>query len=117
MLIRIKNLRLRAIIGVNEWERRDKQDVVINVEIEFDGDRAARSDDLSETVDYKSITKQIIREVESSSFRLLERLAHHVLEIVMDHEEVLRARVEIDKPQALRFADSVSVVCERRRGN
>ena len=116
MLIRIKNLRLRTIIGINDWERRDRQDVVINVEIEFDGARAARSDAISDTVDYKAITKRIISEVESAEFFLLERLASRVLEVVMQDTKVERATVEVDKPHALRFADSVSVVCTATRG-
>jgi D-erythro-7,8-dihydroneopterin triphosphate epimerase len=115
MLIRIKNLRLRTIIGVEDWERRDKQDVVVNAEIEVDASRAAESDDLTKTVDYKTITKDIIRAVEGSDFRLLETLAQHVLKIILQHEGVLAVRVEVDKPHALRFADSVSVFCWGRK--
>lgn len=117
MRIRIKNLRLRTIIGVNEWERRDRQDVVVNVEIEFDGSRAAETDDLRHTVDYKAITKRIIEEVENSRFNLLEALAQRVLDVVLQQEGVIAAQVEIDKPHALRFADSVSIVCSAKRSS
>ncbi|MBD3288049.1 dihydroneopterin aldolase [candidate division KSB1 bacterium] len=109
MIVRIKNLRLRTIIGIFDWERENKQDVVLNIEYEFDGTKAANSDDIEDTVDYKTLTKRIISEVEASQFYLLEKLANHVLEIIMDNEKVQRAFVEIDKPQALRFADSVSI--------
>ena len=115
MIIRIKNLRLRTIIGINDWERNCKQDIIINVKMEFDGNEAAHSDNIEDTVNYKTITKQIISEVESSNFNLLEKLAHHILKIVMEHENVKRAAVTVDKPQALRFADSVSINCSAKR--
>lgn len=115
MRIRIKNLRLRAIIGIYEWERKNKQEVVVNVEFEFDGEKAANSDAIEDSVDYKTLTKKIISEVEGSSFQLLEALSSHILGIVMDDARVKRATVEVDKPGALRFAKSVSVVASSER--
>ena len=115
MIIRIKNLKLRTIIGANDWEREKEQDVIINVEMEYDGKQAARTDDIRDTVDYKVMKRRIIEEVERSRFCLLDALADHVLKIVMAEKKVQRATVEIDKPHALRFADSVSVVCSAQR--
>ncbi len=115
MKIKIKNLRLRTIIGVNDWERTTKQDVIINVKIKFDGKKAAITDDLNDTLDYKSITKKIITQVEHSDFLLLEKLADFILRIVFEDKNVLEAKVEVDKPHALRFADSVSVSCSMKR--
>ncbi|MFQ5795094.1 MAG: dihydroneopterin triphosphate 2'-epimerase [Candidatus Bipolaricaulia bacterium] len=116
MIIRIKDLRLRTIIGINDWERENKQDVVINVKIEFDGSKAAETDSIDETVNYKAITKRIIKEVEGSDFYLLEALSNHVLQIVMEDRRVKKATVEVDKPHALRFSDSVSVQSSAERG-
>ncbi len=113
-VIRITNLRLRTIIGANDWERDHKQDLIINVRIEFDATKAAASDNLDDTVDYKTITKDIIREVEGSSYQLLEKLADRILAIVTAHAGVKAARVRVDKPHALRFADSVSVEVEKK---
>ena len=113
--IRITNLRLRAVIGINDWERDIKQDVVINVTMEFDADRAAKSDNIKDTVDYKAITKKIIKLVEGSQFFLLEALADRILTIAMEDRKVLSAAVRVDKPQALRFADSVSVELNKQR--
>ena len=107
--IKIKNLKLRAVIGIHEWERKNKQDVVINISIFFDASAAAETDRLEDTVDYKAIKQNIISLVESSSFYLLEKLASEVLALCMADPLVLRAAVEIDKPHALRFADSVSI--------
>ncbi|MFH1941981.1 MAG: dihydroneopterin aldolase [bacterium] len=115
MHIRIKNLRLRTMIGTNDWERSTLQNVIINVEVEFDGSRVAETDNIADTVDYKALTKRIIDEVERSRFYLLDALASHVLGVVMEEKRVMRATVEVDKPHALRFADSVSVVCSAER--
>ena len=107
--IRITNLKLRTIIGTNDWERECKQDVVINVKIGFDATKASESDRIEDAIDYKAITKRIISEVESTSFFLLEKLAKCILKIVMENPLVKEAVVRVDKPLALRFADSVSV--------
>lgn len=115
MIIRIKNLRLRTIVGVQNWERKKPQDVIINVEMEFDGTRATESDSIDDTVNYKTIKREIIKEVENTRFYLLDRLADQILKVVMKEEKIKRATVEVDKPQALRFADSVSVVCTSER--
>ncbi|HDQ45963.1 MAG TPA: dihydroneopterin aldolase [bacterium] len=115
MLIRIKNLRLRTVIGVNDWERELRQDVIVNIEMACDGNRAVNSDDLNDTVDYKTLKRRIIRLVESSRYRLIEKLAHEILNLVMEDVRVSRAVVEVDKPHALRYADSVSVVAEQTR--
>jgi len=115
MIVRIKDLRCRTVIGIYEWEREQSQNVVINIEYEFDGVKAAETDDISDAVDYKAMKERVIEEVESSHFYLLEKLASRVLEIVMSDRKVSRATVEVDKPHALRFAESVSVVCSRSR--
>ena len=106
--ITIKNLLLRTIIGFNEWERKKQQDVIINATIEFDRKPAVDTDNVIESVNYKTITKRIIEEVENSNFNLLEKLADHILNIIMDNEKVVAATVEIDKPHSVRFSESVS---------
>lgn len=115
MKIRIKNLRLKTILGVNARERESPQEVAVHVELEFDGERAAATDDIDETVDYGTLTERIVREVEASRYHLLEALAGHILKIVLEDERVIRASVEVDKPQALSQADSVSVFCSYGR--
>ena len=107
--IRIKNLRLRTFIGFNEEELKKRQDVVINVRFDYAAEKAADTDEVEYAVNYRTITKQIIALVEDGRFMLLEKLASEVLELVMANEFVRQAEVEVDKPHALRFADSVSV--------
>ncbi len=112
MLIKIKNLKVQTLIGINDWEREEKQDVIINAEIEFDGSRICVTDDINDTANYRTITKRIISTVEASSFFSLEKLAYTILQTILEDKKVLKAKVEVDKPYALRFADSVSVQCE-----
>ncbi|MCB1309314.1 MAG: dihydroneopterin aldolase, partial [Leptospiraceae bacterium] len=114
MIIRIKNLRLRCIIGVNDWERKRKQDVVLNVRLHFQPGNVTL-DELGETVDYSALCNRLVAAVESSAFFLLERMAEHLVSILLEDTRVLRAAVEIDKPGALPYADSVSVALERER--
>lgn len=109
MIIKIENLRLRTIVGIYEWEKKDRQDLVINVELEFDGSRASDSDNIEDTVDYKKITKKIIKFVEGNSFNLLEKIAGGIADISLENMNVYKSVVKISKPGALRFADSVSV--------
>ena len=109
MIIKIENLKLRTIVGIYEWEKKTKQDIVINVEMEFDGAKAIETDNIEDTVDYKTITKKIIAMVEGSEFNLIERIAGEAMKIVMENEKVEKASVRVDKPGALRFTDSVSV--------
>lgn len=106
--IQIADLHLRTIIGIYEWERKSKQDVLINVSFEYDSSKAVANDQIKDSVDYKAITKEIIETVQSSQCYLLEKLADLVLKIVMKNEKVSRATVRVDKPLAIRFAKSVS---------
>lgn len=115
MQIKITDLRLRTIIGMNDWERTKRQDVIINILIDFDGTHVAQSDHIEDTINYKSLTKRILTEVEGSEFYMLEKLASHVLNLVMEDPKVASAHVEVDKPGALRFADSVSVATFQER--
>lgn len=111
-IIRIKNLRLRTFIGINEDEVNNKQDVIINIKIHYPADNARQSDNMDDALNYRTITKKIIKLVENNRFSLLENMTDQVLSIVSEHPWVEYAQVEIDKPHALRFADSVSLeVC------
>ena len=107
--IRIKNLRLRTYIGFNDDEIQNKQDVVVNAVIKYDAQRAAESDEVENALNYKTVTKSIIRLVENNRFYLLEKLTSDILALAADHPWVSWAEVEVDKPHALRFSDSVSL--------
>lgn len=107
--IRIKNLRLRTFVGIKEDEINNRQDVVINIRLVYDADQAIRNNDIEAALNYRTITKNVIAYVEDNRFSLLERMTRDVLALAMEPQAVLEAEVEIDKPHALRFSDSVSV--------
>jgi D-erythro-7,8-dihydroneopterin triphosphate epimerase len=108
-IIRIKNLRLRTFIGIKEEEIANRQDIVINVVIHYPADKARNSEDISDALNYRTVTKEIIQLVENNRFSLLEKLTQDVLDITHVHPWVTYATVEIDKLHALRYADSVSM--------
>lgn len=108
-VIRITDLSLKTIIGIFDWERKQKQEVLINVEIDFNATKSMKTDNVNDTVDYKIITKEIIRHIEASEYFLIEKMAGEILRIVLSYPKVRKARVRVDKPGALRFARSVSV--------
>ena len=115
-LIRVKNLLLRTYIGFNPEEIANMQDVVINIEIEADiQEEALLADEPDGIYNYRTITKQIIALVQEKRFKLLEVLTKNILDLIMTDERVSWARVEVDKPHALRFAESVSFEMEAER--
>ena len=111
----IKDLILRCIIGVNESERREKQDVVINVILWFDFTKATKTDNIYETVDYKKINKSIIGMVENSKFFLVETLAERIAQLCLQNKKVSKVKVTVEKPGALRFVRSVGAEVVRKR--
>ena len=113
--IRVKDLRLRTYIGIKEEEILNKQDVLINLTILYPAVDAVRDNDIDHALNYRTITKAIIAHVEGNRFALLERLTQEILDLVMSHESVRYAEVEVDKPHALRFAESVSITLAGHR--
>jgi D-erythro-7,8-dihydroneopterin triphosphate epimerase len=116
-IIRIKNLLLRTYIGFNEEEIDKMQDIVINLMIDVDLNQAIKNDSVDNSYNYKIITKNIIALVQGQKFKMLEKLTQSILDEIMKNKKVRFARVEVDKPHALRFAESVSVELEATRDN
>lgn len=115
--IHIKDLLLRGIIGLNDWEREKKQDILINITLFTDLSRAGKSDDIQDSVNYRTLTKKIIEHVENSSRHTVEALAQDIVDFCLETGRVIRARVRVEKPGALRFARSVGVEIERGTGS
>ncbi len=113
--IRVKDLRLRTFIGIKEEEINNKQDVLINLTILYPANEAVRDNDIDHALNYRTITKAIIQHVEGHRFALLERLTQEILDLVMQQTAVRYAEVEVDKPHALRFAESVSITLASHR--
>lgn len=113
--VHIDNLRLRCIIGINDWEREKKQDVIINIVMYTDMRKAGASDNIKDAVNYRTIAKNVIDHVEQSSHKLVESLAESIAGICFQIELVHQVEVSIRKPGALRFADAVGVTISRQR--
>ncbi len=113
--ILISDLLVRCIIGVRDDERRDRQDVLINLVLGLDLSKAGRSDRLEDSVDYRALNKRIMAMAETSQFHLVEALAQAVADICLENPAVREARVRVEKPGALRFARSVGVEIKRQR--
>lgn len=113
--IRIKNLLLRTFIGIKEEEINNRQDVLINILILYPADMAVEVNEIDHALNYRTISKAIIEHVENNRFALLERMTQELLDIVMHHSQVRYAEVEVDKPHALRFSESVSITLSAER--
>lgn len=111
--IQIRDLSLRCVIGLNDWEREKRQDVVVSVTLHIDLSRAGESDQIEDTIDYKRVKDRIVGLVEDSQFRLIERLAEGIAAIGLEDPRVERVDVSLDKPGALRFTRSVAVEITR----
>ena len=110
----IRGLAARTILGVEAYERRKRQDVLIDLEL-LVATRAGATDRIDDAVDYKSIKDEVLQLVEVSRFHLLEAMAEAVAERCLTFDGVLGVEVTIDKPGALRFARSVAVQARRER--
>ena len=113
--IHIRDLRTRCIVGIFPEERREKQDVIINICLFGDLRAAGRSDRIDDTIDYKGLKKEVLRLVETSQYQLIEALAEAVAAACLEHPKVVEVSVTVDKPGALRFARSVAVEIRRSR--
>ncbi len=113
--IHIRNLLVRCIIGIHDEERRDKQDVIINITLHVNLRKAGKTDNLEDSIDYVQIKKSILDLIEESSFFLVEKLAEEIANICLDTLQVQRVKVTVDKPGALRFASAAAVEIVRDR--
>jgi FolB domain-containing protein len=114
MIIKIKNLRAITAIGIYDWEKTRRQ-ISLDIEVEYDGSAAAKSDDMNDGVDYDKISYIILEEIEKSKFSLIEKLVDHLCEKILEIPKISRVKIEIHKPGAVRIADSVSITHEKKR--
>jgi dihydroneopterin aldolase/D-erythro-7,8-dihydroneopterin triphosphate epimerase len=112
----IRDLTIRCIVGIDEQERREKQEVLVHITMHTDLRKAGRTDALEDTVDYRAIKKRILRLAEESRFRLIEALAQSIADECLRDERVEQVEVVVEKPGALRFARTAGVQIVRRRG-
>jgi 7,8-dihydroneopterin aldolase/epimerase/oxygenase len=113
----LRGLSIECIIGFIEWERRIKQTVVIDLEMPVDCRRAAISDEVADTLDYKQVAKRVIAFVSESQFKLVETLAERIASVILQEFGVEWVRVGLNKPGAIRGSRDVGVTIERRRAD
>lgn len=112
----IKNLVARGIIGLNDWEREKKQEILINVTLYGDITDAAKSDSLEGSINYRTIAKKLLAHAEEAKRFTVEALAGDFATICFEDPHVQRVTVRVEKPGAVRFSESVGVEIDRTRG-
>jgi FolB domain-containing protein len=113
--IEIKDLLVRGIVGLNEDERRKRQDILVNLSLVCDVRTPGATDSIEGACNYRTVSKSIIRMVEASSFFTVEKLATEIAQLVLEDNSVDEVTVSVEKPGALRFARSVGVKITRNR--
>jgi len=111
----IKDLLVRGIIGLNDWEREKPQDILINIILYADLTRAGQTDDIADSVNYRTISKKTQARAETAQRLTVEALAADIADICLAEKGVLKVRVKVEKPNAVRFANSVGVEIERSK--
>ncbi len=112
-IIFLHGLQVDCVIGVWEWERKIRQTIVIDLDMAWDVQKAAASDDLGDTLSYKDVSKRIGKFVADSRFQLVERMAQEVADILLGEFAIPWCRVRVNKPGAVRGAGDVGVIIER----
>jgi dihydroneopterin aldolase len=112
-IVYLRDLRIDTVIGIYGWERRTRQTIIFDLEMSADVARAAASDDIADTLNYKSVAKRLIQFVSESDFQLVETLAEHCARIIREEYGVRWVRLTLNKKGAVRGATDVGVVIER----
>lgn len=112
-IIFLTDLRIDTVIGIFDWERRIKQTVIFDLEMGADIRKAAATDSIADTLDYKAVAKRVIQFVEASEFQLVETLAEKVAQLILDEFTVPWVRVKLNKTGAIRGARDVGILIER----
>jgi dihydroneopterin aldolase len=110
----IHALKTEAIVGIFDWERQVKQTVVIDIEFSAEIRKAALSDSIDDTLNYKGVAKRVLAFVEESSFHLVETLAEQVAMLILEEFGVAWVRIALSKPGAIRNSRDVGVILERQ---
>ncbi len=114
-IVFLHGLRIDTVIGIWDWERRLRQPLVLDLDMGADLSIPGRSDSITDTIDYKAVTKRIFRLADESAFQLVEALAEAIAAILLTEFGLLWVRIKINKQGAVRQVRDVGVIIERRR--
>lgn len=112
-IIFLKNLEIDTVIGIYDWEREIKQTVVLDLEMATDISKAAASDHIDDTLDYKAVAKRLIQFVGESEFQLVETLTERIAKIILSEFNVPWVKVVLNKQGAITGAQGVGIIIER----
>lgn len=114
-IVYLSDLRIETTIGIYDWERRTRQTVILDIEMGTDISKAAASDKIEDTLDYKAVAKRIIAFVGESEFGLVETLAERISDILLNEFSIPWCRLRLNKQGAVKGVRDVGVVIERGR--
>jgi dihydroneopterin aldolase len=112
-IVFIRDLQIETVIGIYDWERKVKQIISLDIDMATDIQKAANSDNIEDTLSYKTVAKRLIEFVEESEYELVEALAEKICEIILEEFDVPWVRLTLNKPGAVRGSKSVGVMIER----
>ncbi len=114
--IKLTELTVNTVIGIWDWEKRNPQKVVFDIEMSTDINKASKSDSIKDALDYKAVSKRVKQYALENQFDLIEALADKVAEIILNEFEVSWVKLTISKPYAIRDSKNVSLIIERSKG-
>ncbi|NIN61162.1 MAG: dihydroneopterin aldolase [Gammaproteobacteria bacterium] len=112
-IIYLKDLRIDAVIGIYDWERQTRQTIILDIEMATDIAKAARTDHIDDTLNYKAVAKRIMAFVGESDFQLVETLAEKIAEILLNEFDIPWLKLSLNKQGAVRGVRDVGVIIER----
>ena len=112
-IVYLRDLRVDTVIGIYEWERRTRQTVILDLEMSADISAAARTEDIEDTLNYKSVAKRLIQFVGDSEFQLVETLAEEICRVIREEFAVPWVRLTLNKKGAVRGSEGVGIIIER----
>ena len=111
--IHIEQLKINCVVGVNEWERKVRRHIIVDLTLETNAAKAAKKDNIEDAIDYIPVSERVTRFVQASSYLLIETLAEKIANVVLGEFPISRIRLKLSKPGAISNAKSVSVSIER----
>jgi len=109
----LSEIKIETTVGIWEWEKRIKQTVIIDIEMSADIKKAAATDDINDTLNYKAVAKSVRKLVEESQFQLVETMAEKISELILTEHDVDWIKVKVNKPGAIRGSKGVGIIIER----
>lgn len=114
-IVYIRDLRIDAVIGIYEWEQRIRQQISVNIEMGWDNRKAAQSDDIKDTLNYKAAANLVKELVDKSEVQLVESLAENIAALLLEEMNIPWIKVSLGKPMAVTGSQEVGVTIERTR--